>query len=250
MEPTGDCGAILELRSQRAIAGMTGSEIKHEILGLGCDMPDWATVDAINLYDEYELDRDLAKRKWMSVFASLNTNSAQDLASLYESLSIKYQKAINDEKSRREIYKLPDTPRCQAAIQSGLYWVYFCKWKCKREFPNIPVNVGFECTDVERFARVPEHPEDTEVTEFRLHLFVEFGGGEGATALRILVQNGDFDATRTHQVIIGEHCCAEAAKFVETLAGTMFECRAEECAKIMDAVQHGLCETTLIFMTG
>ena len=84
MEPTGDCGAILELRSQRAIVGMTGSEIKHEILGLGCDMPDWATVDAINLHDEYELDRDLAKRKWMSVLASLNTNSAQDLASLYE----------------------------------------------------------------------------------------------------------------------------------------------------------------------
>ncbi len=235
MEPTGDCGAI---------------KIKHEIMELGSSMPSWATVDAINLYDEYELDRDLAKRKWMSVLASLNTNSAQDLASLYESLSIKYQKAINDEKSRREIYKLPDTPRCQAAIQSGLYWVYFCKWKCKREFPNIPVNVGFECADVVRFARVPEHPEDTEVTEFRLHLFVEFGGGEGATALRMLVDNGDFDATRTHQVIIGEHCCAEAAKFVETLAGTMFECRAEECAKITDAVQHGLCETTLIFMTG
>ena len=72
----------------------------------------------------------------------------------------------------------------------------------------------------------------------------------GATALRILVKNGDFDATHTHQVIIGEHCCAEAAKFVETLAGTMFECRAEECAKIMDAVQHGLREATLIFMTG
>ena len=53
MEPTGDCGAILELRSQRAIAGMTGSEIKHEIPGLGSDMPSWATVDAINLYDEY-----------------------------------------------------------------------------------------------------------------------------------------------------------------------------------------------------
>ena len=240
MEPTGDFVHPDE----------TAIQIKREILALGSSMPSWATVDAINLYDEYELDRDVAKRKWMSILASLKTDSAQPLASLLGSLKPKYEKAINDEKIRREMYKLSDNPRCQAAIQSGLYWVYFCKWKCKREFPNIPVNVGFECTDVVRFARVPEHPEDTEVTEFRLHLFVEFGGGEGATALRILVQNGDFDATRTHQVIIGEHCCAEAAKFVETLAGTMFECRAEECAKIMDAVQHGLCETTLIFMTG
>ncbi len=73
---------------------------------------------------------------------------------------------------------------------------------------------------------------------------------KGRQRYELLVDNGDFDATHTHQVIIGEHCCAEAAKFVETLAGTMFECRAEECAKIMDAVQHGLCETTLVFMTG